>query len=90
MELKKFKIVGIDYKKGTYEGKNWENWYFHCVVLNPEQQLIAGELTEVIKVSANQIGNFSKGRVVDKTLLGNIFTPYYDRYGTIITCDWIK
>lgn len=88
--MKQYKIVGIEKKKGEYQGHPWENFYFHCELLNPENPPIAGIVVKSIKVGNKDIANFSQGYTVDSSMIGRIFTPLYDEYTNLVGCQWVK
>lgn len=75
------KVVGIDEKKGNYNGVNYHNYLIHCLKVDARA---LGEISEVVKVKvANSKEVF--GTVVDSTylqsLIGKEIRCYYDKFG---------
>lgn len=84
------KVVGIQEKKGNYNGINYDNYLLHC--LKNDAQAI-GEISEVVKVKvANSKEVF--GTVVDETyrrsLVGKEIRCYYDKFGVVTEVRVLK
>lgn len=75
------KLVGVQEKKGNYNGINYHNYLLHCLKVDGES---LGEISEVVKVKvANAREVF--GTAVDITyldsLIGKDIRCYYDKFG---------
>lgn len=75
------KVVGIQEKKGNYNGIAYHNYLLHCLKSDGEA---LGEISEVVKVKvANSKEVF--GTAVDVTflnsLIGKEIRCYYDKFG---------
>lgn len=82
------KIIGIQRKKGTYEGNDYDNIMLHCTETTPYEsassKLLAGYTVERVKVKAHQVNQVFGGLVgCDQDLIalvGSCISVSYDRF----------
>lgn len=76
-------VVGIQEKKGNYQGNDYHNYLIHCLKDDGDA---LGQVTEVLKVKVAKSKEVF-GKTVDITdldeLIGKDIRCHYDRYGAV-------
>ena len=84
------KVVGIQEKKGNYQGTDYHNYLIHC--LKDDEEAL-GQISEVVKVKYAKAKEVF-GRVMSahdlNELIGKEIRCYYDRYGAATEIRVIK
>lgn len=70
------KVVGIERKKGTYEGREYDNIVLTCLAPYPEKKEALGQFAETVKV---------KYLVFEETDIdiGDDITVNYNKFGQV-------
>ncbi len=88
-----FKVMGIQRKTGEFQGNHYDNIMLHCLNDSPSVPTMAGDVCEVVKIKAANLGNVFAGAVKNdkdlRDLVGLTIYPYFDRYGTVNRVDII-
>lgn len=75
-------VVGIQEKKGNYNGVAYHNYLIHCLKDDGES---LGQISEVVKVKASKSKEVF-GKTVDITdlddFIGKEIRCYYDKFGS--------
>lgn len=79
------KLIGVQRKYGTYEGKEYDNVMLHCINDNPSTPTVAGDACEIVKVKARMVREVFGGLISTdhdwRELIGSTLEVFYDRYG---------
>lgn len=67
-----YTIIGIERKQGMYEGNAYDNYMLYCSYAKKGTDGVA---TVTFKVKTCNLGHVE---------LGQVITPYFDRYGNVI------
>lgn len=69
-----YTVVGYRLSEGEYQGQKYSNWMIYTVYISDE---IQGQGCEVFKVKSSLCNSPPE--------IGSVITPYYDRWGRIIS-----
>lgn len=74
-------VVGIQEKKGEYNGNAYHNYLLHCLKVDDNS---LGQISEIVKVKASNMREVF-GRPMDlpelDALIGEEIRCYYDKFG---------
>lgn len=92
------KIIGVQRKKGVYEGNSYDNVMLHCTETTPyssdNSRLIAGYTVERVKVKAHQVNQVFGGLVgcdADLAdLVGASIRVSYDRFQNPVSISIVE
>lgn len=76
------KIVGIEPKKGEYQGREYNNFLIHCVV--SDDKVIGKLKTDTIKFKYSNLTALCPAANLDSWIGREISNVYYDKYGNAI------
>lgn len=83
-------VVGVQEKKGNYQGNDYHNYLIHCLKDDGEA---FGQVTEVLKVKAAKSKEVF-GKTVDfadlDDYVGKEIQCHYDRYGSVSVINVIE
>lgn len=86
-----YKIVGIQRKTGTFQGRDYDNINFHCLNDTPRMPTICGSVCEIFKIKYALIGQVFGGLISSdsdyRDLIGMVIVPFYDQYGNVIRAE---
>lgn len=80
------KVVGLIQKKGTFEGRDYNNLMIHCTYIDRANSSAVGELTTALKVKVANIDAVFGRKMSDKdidALIGKEIAAYYNRFGVV-------
>lgn len=69
------KVIGIERKKGTYQGFEFDNYVCHCVDDPVNSNDKKGTMTEIIKLKAKDVEKLNPFTWINKKI-----EIYYDKY----------
>ena len=76
------KIVGIENKKGDYQGRAWENWVIHG--LEQDQNVVGKVKTMTVKFKPQNLALICPIDQLDKLVGKEVSDVFYDKYGNAI------
>ena len=86
-----YKVMGIQRKSGEFQGNHYDNIMLHCLNDTPSTPTMAGDVCEIVKIKAANVGNVFAGAIKTdqdfRDLIGMMIYPYFDRYGTCNRID---
>lgn len=71
-------VIGIVHSVGEFNGQPYDNYNIHCVRPGLQDKNEVGQVSSIVKVKASLF-------VSSPVQVGDTITPYYDRYGRVIT-----
>ncbi len=74
----KYSVIGIRHSSGSYEGKKFDNYYFHCIRPADESRGESGQICEIFeKIKASNLS--------DIPCFNDFIIPVYNRFGKVET-----
>lgn len=83
------KVIGVQFKKGNYQGTDYHNVLLHCTKKDGEA---FGELTELVKVKFSEVQEVF-GKALSsadwQNLIGKSIEYYCDKFGKVLKVNVI-
>lgn len=74
-------VVGIERKKGEYEGKEYDNTYLHGLAWKANEDSVAFMVNDTWKIKTEKMHPVNVGEIIEAT---------YDRTGKIVSFDTVE
>lgn len=74
----KYSVIGIRHSSGNYQGKEFDNYYFHCIRPADESCGEVGQICEIFeKIKASNLEFVPQ--------INDFIEPFYNRFGKVET-----
>ena len=81
----KYEVVGVQRKSGEYNGRPYDNTYFHVLSVSPN---VIGRMTGAVKMKTTAFSDFLAAHGLASTdLIGKIVDIGFDQYRNVERVD---